>query len=263
MRLPLQMSRPFSAQYRQIALCTNRGNVAGKAGLNWRASMFGREQTENASASARPVAALAVGMVGAQPPQDPGSVQEIMDQGVDRHERRADFEPQRPSPAGAQQQGRQRHRQDLVRDAVDVAQRADDGLATGGKPIRRLGIHRTQLPINPADEIVIGDIPHEQEQAVRHLVEAAVAERVAGQGAGVDVAGLGARARTLYGTGSRRTASTRRASGTMGFATTLRRSPTSGRCRGAPCTQRRPNPKCLESSAPRSANQTGQECHGL
>ena len=30
MRLPLQMSRPFSAQYRQIALCTNRGNVAGK-----------------------------------------------------------------------------------------------------------------------------------------------------------------------------------------------------------------------------------------
>jgi hypothetical protein len=39
-RLPLQMARPFSAQYRQIALCTNRGNVAGKAGLNCRASML-------------------------------------------------------------------------------------------------------------------------------------------------------------------------------------------------------------------------------
>jgi hypothetical protein len=27
-----------------------------------------------------------------------------------------------------------------------------------------LGIHRTQLPINPANEIVVGDVPHEQEQ---------------------------------------------------------------------------------------------------
>ena len=132
-------------------------------------------------------------MVGAQPPQDPGSVQEIMDQGVDSHEGRADFEPQRPSLSGAQQQGRQRHRQDLVSHAVDVAQRTDDGLAKGSEPIRRLGIHRTQLLIDPADEIVIGDIAHEQEQAVRHLVQAAVAQRVAGQGAGVDVAGLGAR----------------------------------------------------------------------
>jgi hypothetical protein len=46
------------------------------------------------------------------------------------------------------------------------------------------------LPINPADEIVIGDIPHEQEQAVRHLVQPAVPQRVAGEGAGVDMTGL-------------------------------------------------------------------------
>ena len=124
-------------------------------------------------------------------------MQEIMDQGVDSHEGRADFEPQRPSLAGAQQQRRQRHRQDLVSHPIDVAQRPNDGLATGGEPIRRLGIHRAQLPINPADEIVIGDVPHEQEQAVRHLVEAAVAQRVARQGAGVDVAGLGTRAGPL------------------------------------------------------------------
>ena len=49
----------------------------------------------------RPVAPVAVRMVSAEPPQDPGSVQEIMDQGVDSHERRADFDPQRPSVAGA------------------------------------------------------------------------------------------------------------------------------------------------------------------
>ena len=107
MRLPLQTSRPFSAQYRQIALCTNRGNVAGKAGLNSRASMLAASRPRMPAHPPGPVAALAVGMVGAKPPQDSGSVQEIMDQGVDRHEGRADFDPQRPSLAGAQQQGRQ------------------------------------------------------------------------------------------------------------------------------------------------------------
>ena len=35
-------------------------------------------------------------VIGAQALQDPGSVQEIMDQGVDGNERRADVEPQRP-----------------------------------------------------------------------------------------------------------------------------------------------------------------------
>ena len=65
------------------------------------------------------------------------------------------------------------------------------------EPIGSVGIHRTQLPINPADEIVIGDVAHEQEQAVRHLVQVAVAQRVAGQGAGVDVAGLRAGAGAL------------------------------------------------------------------
>jgi hypothetical protein len=57
-----------------------------------------------------------------------------------------------------------------------------------------LGIHSAQLSVNPADEIIIGNIPHEQKQAVRHLVEAAVPERVARQRAVVDVAGLSARA---------------------------------------------------------------------
>jgi hypothetical protein len=60
---------------------------------------LGREQTENAGTSSRSVAPVAVRMVRAQPLQDPGSVQEIVDQGVDSDKRRADFEPQRPSPS--------------------------------------------------------------------------------------------------------------------------------------------------------------------
>ena len=186
------------------------------------------EQTENAGASARPVAPLSVGMIGAQPPQDPGSVQEIMDQGVDGHEGRADFEPQRPLLAGAQQQRRQRHRQDLVGHPIDVAQRPNDGLAQGSEPIRRLGIHRAQLPINPADEIVIGNIPHEQEQAVRHLVEAAVAQRVAGQWAGVDVARLRARVGSFVVSAVVEPPVTAELRARRACAPTLRQSPPSG-----------------------------------
>jgi hypothetical protein len=66
------------------------------------------------------------------------------------------------------------------------------------------------------------------------------------------------RSRNPCGSGSRKTASSHRASGTMGFATTLRQCPTSGRCRGAPCNQKRPNPKWLDSSAPRSAIKQGR-----
>jgi hypothetical protein len=151
------------------------------------------DETENAGASFRPVASVSISMVGAQTTQDAGSVQEIVDQGVDSHERRANFDPQRPSTAGYQQQVRQRHRQDLVGNAVDVSQWAYDGLATGREPVRRLGTHRPQLPINPAHEIVIGNVPHEQEQAVRHLVEAAVAQWVPRQRAAIHVTGLGTR----------------------------------------------------------------------
>ena len=60
-----------------------------------------REQPENASAPSRPVAPVSISMVGAQPPQDPGPVQEIVDQRVDSDECRAHFEPQGSSLAGA------------------------------------------------------------------------------------------------------------------------------------------------------------------
>ena len=128
MRLPLQTSRPFAAQYRQIAFCTNRGKRReGRielAGID-----TGGEASENVSASAGAITAHAVGMLGPQPPEDPSSMQEIVHQRVDRHQAHADLAPQRPLLAGAQQQVRQRHRQHLVGNAVDVAQRTDDGLA--------------------------------------------------------------------------------------------------------------------------------------
>ena len=149
---------------------------------------------ENFGASSRPVASIPVWVVSAQPVEDPGSVQEIMDEGVDSHKGRADLDPPRPSVACSQQQVRHRHRQHLIGNAVDVPQRADDGLTQGSEPVRGLEIHSTQLRVNPTDKIIIGNIPHEQKQTVRHLVEAAVPERVTRQRAGIDVAGLSTRA---------------------------------------------------------------------
>ena len=100
------------------------------------------EQTENAGAPSRLVAPVSVRMIGAQSPQNPGSVQEIVDQGVDSYEGCADFDPQRPSLAGAQQQRRQSHRQDFVSHPVHVTEWPNNGLAQGSKPIRVWGIRR-------------------------------------------------------------------------------------------------------------------------
>jgi hypothetical protein len=59
----------------------------------------GRQQAENAGAPFGPVASVSVRVAGVETPQDPGPVQEIVDQGVDGHEGSAGFNPQRPSRA--------------------------------------------------------------------------------------------------------------------------------------------------------------------
>ena len=54
-----------------------------------------RDQVDDLCAAARTVAAVAVGMVGRQPLQNPGAIQEIMDQGVDGNEGCGGFGPER------------------------------------------------------------------------------------------------------------------------------------------------------------------------
>jgi hypothetical protein len=60
-----------------------------------------------------------------------------------------------------------------------------------------LGIHGSQLVIDPPYEIAIRDIPNEQEQTVIHLVQPTIAQRVAGQGASIDVVRFRARVSPL------------------------------------------------------------------
>ena len=83
------------------------------------------DQPHNVGAAAWPVTAGPVGMGSLEPAQDPGPVQEIVDQGIDRDQLHANFEPARANVSGADQNARHRHGQDLVRNAVDVAHRLD------------------------------------------------------------------------------------------------------------------------------------------
>jgi hypothetical protein len=68
-------------------------------------------------------------MGGLEPGQDPGPVQEIVDQGIDRDQVHADFQPPRANISGTNQNARQGHGEHLVRNAVDVAQRLDQANA--------------------------------------------------------------------------------------------------------------------------------------
>ncbi len=61
--------------------------------------------------------------------QDAGSMQIIMNQGIDRDQLDADFEPLGANVSGADQNVGLGHGEHFVRNPVDVAQRLDQGIA--------------------------------------------------------------------------------------------------------------------------------------
>ena len=136
----MQMSKPCWLQYRQIASWTNRGKTwPGSCGLNCTSVDLAGDQPDNDfGAAAWPVTAGAVRMGSLEPGQDPGPVQEIVDQGIDRDQVHADFQPPRANVSGADQNAGHRHGQDLVGNAVDVAQRLDQANAR----LRQAGLER-------------------------------------------------------------------------------------------------------------------------
>ena len=86
---------------------------------------FAGDQTNDVGAAAWTVTAGAIRVGSLGPAQDPGPVQKIVDQGIDRDQVHADFQPPRANISGTNQNARQGHGEHLVRDAVDVAQRLD------------------------------------------------------------------------------------------------------------------------------------------
>jgi hypothetical protein len=126
------------------------------------------------------VAGCAVGMVSPQTAQDAGSMQKIVNQGVDRDHARADLNPVLQFGRRTEQDARQCHSQHLVRDAVDSPERLNQSIAHLRDPVGIVGfVGRPELIIDPADKIVFGDVANEQEQAIGSLVKPAIAQIMA------------------------------------------------------------------------------------
>jgi hypothetical protein len=142
-----------------------------------------RDCLNNVSAAAAPVACRAVGVGGAEPMQDAGAVQKVVHQRIDDDHAGSNLAPE-PHPVGsAKQEGRQGHGQHLVGDAINFAQRRDEGSSHAGQSVRTSrAVRRLQLLVNPADQIAIGNVANEQVQGVGGLVEAAVAQVVSRSG---------------------------------------------------------------------------------
>ena len=133
------------------------------------------DQPDNVGAAAWPVTAGTVRMGSLEPGQDPGPVQKIVDQGIDRDQLHANFEPARANVSSADQNARHRHCQDLVRNAVDVAHRLDQANARLRQGVWSAGLVRlVEAVIDPADQVAIGNVANEQEQAVGNLIQVAV-----------------------------------------------------------------------------------------
>jgi len=111
----------------------------------------------------------------------------------------ANFQPARANVSGADQNARHRHGQDLVGNAVDVAQRLDQANARLRQGIWSAGLVRlVEAVIDPADQVAVGNVANEQVQAVGNLIQMAVSQAMGRQGTRRDVIRLGAGTTRLF-----------------------------------------------------------------
>ena len=123
-----------------------------------------RHGRDDVGAAASLVAGRPVRMVGSEPCQDAGADQKVVHQGVDGNHAGADLVPEAQALRGSQQDARQGHSQDLVRDAIDLPERSKQSFPQSGEPVGVgwvVGI--LELPVDPADQIAVGDVADEQE----------------------------------------------------------------------------------------------------
>jgi hypothetical protein len=99
------------------------GKVGRKAAVEATSIDLPGNTANDSGAAAWPVTARAVRVVSLEPAQDPGPVQKVVDQGIDGDQLHTDLFPFRPNISSADQNAGQRHRQHLVGNAVNIAQR--------------------------------------------------------------------------------------------------------------------------------------------
>ena len=158
----------------------------GKVGGEGRVEAAGIDVTGDAlkdlGAAGWRVAGGSIKVTRSEPPQDAGPMQKIVHQRIDGDHDGSGFGPENASRVSCQQETGERHRQHLVRDSVGVGERFDDSLSQPRCSIgRRSKVGISEPSVDPANKIAVGDIAHEQEQAVCRLVEPAVAQIVGRQ----------------------------------------------------------------------------------
>src|ERR1700754_1320098 len=94
-------------------------------------------------------------MVGAEPPQDAGSTQEIMHQSVNNRRLCAESHP--IWPIRGEQEARQAHREDLVGHTIDPAHGADQRLVQQAA-LTMCGSGARDLVVYPGDEVRFGNV---------------------------------------------------------------------------------------------------------
>ena len=150
-------------------------------------------------AAAEPVAGRTIQVVRVEPSEDPGPVQKVMNQRVDGDHAAADLDPEDQFFGSAEQEAGQGHGEDLVRDAVDLSHRLDQGRCHSRQPVRaRRTVGGRQLGVHPADQIAIGKVADEQEQGVGSLIEMAIPQVMARQRTTANVLGLGTGPAALF-----------------------------------------------------------------
>ena len=102
-------------------------------------------------------------MISLESCQDAGADQKVVHQGVDGNHAGANLMPEVQALRGGQQDAGQGHGRDLVRDAVDLPEWSNESFPQSGEPIRtRWVIGTLELPVDPADQVAIGDVAKEQ-----------------------------------------------------------------------------------------------------
>ncbi|KAH3553394.1 hypothetical protein KXW50_009305, partial [Aspergillus fumigatus] len=149
--------------------------------------------TSNDLGTAAPrIAGRAIAMGNAAAFQNAGAVQEIVDQRINGDHGLSGREPGGGLAPRSYQEGRQRHRQDLVGHAEDATEGTDQRLLSGSLQI---GLRRAwggfQLAIDPADEIAASNVSDEQKEAIGGLVKPPIPQSWEGHRAGFDMVGLG------------------------------------------------------------------------
>jgi hypothetical protein len=117
-----------------------------------------------------------------------------MDQGVDGNHSFTGLEPVRTTIRGPEQQPGERHGEDFVGDAVDIAERTDQLLLAVAGETRlagnRNGARDAEAVIDPADQVAFGNVTDKKKKAVGRLVEPTVTQRMPGHRAGINMVGL-------------------------------------------------------------------------